>query len=256
MLPAVAALGFVPVEEAPASAWTGETSGAAGGVSAAAAPTTVFVPLERLPDCRAARGEVAGQALAQRAAAPAAAHADGALPGVAGSPARPSLLVGYGAGPEALLAAHRAHRCCDLVLRLAAGRSGEPELVHLAAQDPVSAAGLSPREADVLVLLLQGFTTPAVAARLSVAPSTARSHCRAVLRKLGARDRRGLRALLFGPPAGGARHPVDPHGPGHPVRPPGAGHPAGPRNAVCRGLVAPGPRFDEGGVPALPRNEP
>ncbi len=211
MLPAVAALGFAPLVVPPASAGVVRPAGSAAGVTRP--PATVFLSLERLPDCRQACREAARQVLASAAASAAVTQGDGALSGA--SPP-PPLLVGYGAGPQVLLAAHRAHRCCDLVLRLAAGRSGEPELVHLAAADPVAAAGLSLREADVLVLLLQGFTTPAVAARLSVAPSTARSHCRAVLRKLGARDRRGLRALLSGP----------------------------------------GPRFAEGGVPALPRNGP
>ena len=134
------------------------------------------------------------------------------------------------------------------MLRLAAGRSGAPELVHLPAADPVAAAGLSLREADVLVLLLQGLTTPAVAARLSVAPSTARSHCRAVLRELGVRDRRGLRVLLSSPPpAGGVSRPMAPRDAGRLVE---------PHSALRRGLASSGPRFDEGGVPALPRNGP
>jgi len=246
VLPAVAALGFVPTGEASAGARAGGMSGPAGGVEVA--PAAVFVPLERLPDCRRARREVVGQALAPYAAAlHAAAHADAALP-VAAASVPPPLLVGYGAGPEALLAAHRAHRCCDLVVRLTAGANGEPALVHPAAPDRVAAAELSLREADVLVLLLQGFTTPAVAARLSVAPSTARSHCRAVLRKLGVRDRRGLRALLSGPPpAAGAGRPAEPRDAGRLVK---------PRRALRRGLAGPAPRFDEGGASALPRNGP
>jgi DNA-binding CsgD family transcriptional regulator len=104
--------------------------------------------------------------------------------------------------------------------------AGRPRLVHLPAADPVSAAGLSDREADVLVLLLLGLTTPAVAARLGVAVSTVRSHCRAVLRKLGAPDRRALRARLLAGPGAGAE--------------PGAATPA--------------LRFAEARVPALPRN--
>jgi DNA-binding CsgD family transcriptional regulator len=108
-------------------------------------------------------------------------------------------VVGYGAGPSPLLAAHRAHGCADLVLQLGAA-AGRPCFVHLPAADAVTAAGLTVREADVLVLLLGGLTTASVAARLCVSTSTARSHCRAVLRKLGAGDRRALRArLLVGP---------------------------------------------------------
>jgi DNA-binding CsgD family transcriptional regulator len=87
-----------------------------------------------------------------------------------------------------------------MVLRLAAA-AGRPRFAHLSPTDAVTAAGLTPREADVLVLLLRGSTTAAVGARLCVSPSTARTHCRAVLRKFGAGDRRALRALLLaGPP--------------------------------------------------------
>jgi DNA-binding CsgD family transcriptional regulator len=86
------------------------------------------------------------------------------------------------------------------VLCLAAA-AGRPCFAHPPAVDAVTAAGITPREADVLVLLLRGLTTAAVAARLCVSPSTARTHCRAVLRKFAAGDRRALRALLLaGPP--------------------------------------------------------
>ena len=141
------------------------------------APAAVFISLERVDDCRRACSE------ARRAGGPA------------------PLVVGYGAGAPALLAAHRAHRCVDVVLRLTATAAGAPGFAHVPAAGVVTAAGLSEREADVLVLLLRGFTTAAIGARLCVAPSTARTHCRAVLRKLGAGDRRVLRArLLAGPP--------------------------------------------------------
>ena len=98
-----------------------------------------------------------------------------------------------------------SHRCADVVLRLTATAAGAPGFVHLPAADAVTAAGLSEREADVLVLLLRGLTTAAIGARLCVAPSTARTHCRAVLRKLGAGDRRALRALLLAGPRAGLR---------------------------------------------------
>ena len=85
-----------------------------------------------------------------------------------------------------------------LSLTAAAGRAC---FAHLPAVDVVTSAGLTTREADVLVLVLGGLTTAAIAARLCVSPSTARTHCRAVLRKFGAGDRRALRArLLAGPP--------------------------------------------------------
>jgi DNA-binding CsgD family transcriptional regulator len=166
--PAVLALGFRAVTFTPAPA--GEP------------PAAVFVALGAGQDCGDAR----------RAAA---------------SAGTPVPVAGYAAAPAALLAAHRAHGCCDLVLRLDAV-AGRPRLEHLAASDPVTAAGLSVREADVLVLLLRGLTTPAIAARLCVAQSTARSHCRAVLRKLDAPDRRALRAALLAPPSGPPAGPL------------------------------------------------
>ncbi len=106
------------------------------------------------------------------------------------------LVVGYSAGPLAVPAAHRAHTCVDLALALRACE-GVPAFVHLPADDPVRRAGITVREADVLVLLLAGGTTAAIASRLCVSPATARSHCRAVLRKLGAADRRALRERLL-----------------------------------------------------------
>ena len=167
VVPAAAALGFRVVEGASAC-------------GAGLAPSAVFVPLAHADDCRRVCAE------ARRAAR------------VRTPPsARPEpLIVGYGACAAGLLCAHRAHRCADVVLRLTAA-AGLPRFAHLPAADAVAAAGLSEREADVLVLLLGGLTTAAVGARLCVSASTARTHCRAVLRKFGAGDRRALRALLL-----------------------------------------------------------
>ena len=136
----------------------------------------VFVPLARTADCRAVCAAAGARSRMAELPAP--------------------LVVGYGAGPAALLAAHRAHGCADLVLLLTVAGGGA-RFAHLPAVDDVSAAGLTRREADVLVLLLAGLTTPQVARRLGVSSSTARTHCRAVLRKLGVGDRRALRARLL-----------------------------------------------------------
>lgn len=163
--PAVEHLGFVVVFGTPGPA---SQSAVVPG-----RPAVVFVPLDRFADCRAARRDA-----------------------TAGGSA--AVVVGYGRGPAMLLSAHRAHACCDLVLQLLEA-GGRARLRHLPAADAVSAAGLSAREADVLVLLLGGLTTPDIAARLGVAECTARSHCRAVLRKIGVGDRRELRAALLTP---------------------------------------------------------
>ena len=107
------------------------------------------------------------------------------------------LFVGYAVRRPALLAAHSLHRCCDVLLELRAD-AGHPRFAHPLPGSAVERAGLTAREADVLLLLCAGLSTPAVAARLCVSAATARSHCRSVLRKLGARDRKELRAMLLG----------------------------------------------------------
>ncbi len=142
-----------------------------------------FVSLERPDGCRRVR-----------AASPSAGGSGSAAPTVA------PFVVGYGTGSLASLAVHRAHACVDLVLALRAA-DDRAAFTHLPADDLVRCAGLTAREADVLVLLLAGLTTTAIAVRLCVSAATARSHCRAVLRKLGASDRQALRSrFLTGPP--------------------------------------------------------
>jgi DNA-binding CsgD family transcriptional regulator len=107
------------------------------------------------------------------------------------------LLVGYAARGRELAAVHELHACCDVVLELRAV-AGRARFAYLSAGSAVEQARLTPREADVLVLVLAGLSTAALAARLCVSPATARTHCRALLRKLGAGDRRALRARLLG----------------------------------------------------------
>ncbi|MEI6448640.1 MAG: LuxR C-terminal-related transcriptional regulator [Actinomycetes bacterium] len=116
------------------------------------------------------------------------------------------LLVGYAAGGRELLAAHRLHACCDVVLELRAV-AGRARFAYLPAGGAVEQARLSTREADVLVLVLAGMSTAAVAERLCVSPATARTHCRALLRKLGAADRGALRARLLGAGSGASAGP-------------------------------------------------
>ena len=159
---AVRQLGFAPADSL------------AGGRSAGAAVAAVFVGLDTVEACPRC-GPSAGRRPA--ASAP--------------------LVVGYATGGPELLAAHRLHVCCDLVLELRAV-AGRPCFVYPPAGGAVEQARLTTREADVLVLVLAGLSTTAVAERLCVSPATARTHCRALLRKLGAADRRALRARLLG----------------------------------------------------------
>jgi len=128
-------------------------------------------------------------------------NADEACPRCGSAGRRPaassSLVVGYATGGRELLAAHRLHACCDLVLELRA-IAGRACFAYLQDGGAVEDARLTTREADVLVLVLAGLSNAALAARLCVSPATARTHCRALLRKLGAADRRALRARLLG----------------------------------------------------------
>ncbi len=127
--------------------------------------------------------------------------------GPTGSHRADSLVVGYVAGPAVLAAAHAAHACADVVLLLRAtgGRASfhypvapsAPRRAGEQAPDEL-AAGLTVRAADVLLLILAGRTTNEIADRLWLSPSTVRSHCRSLLVKSGAANRRALRALLLG----------------------------------------------------------
>ena len=154
-------LGLVPAE-------------AACGPGARAAPVAVFVGLDKAEACSRC-----GSAATRPPAAPA------------------SLVVGYATAGRELLAAHRLHACCDVVLELCAV-AGKARFAYVPAGGLVEQARLTTREADVLVLVLGGLSTAEVAERLCVSPATARTHCRALLRKFGAVDRRALRARLLG----------------------------------------------------------
>lgn len=57
---------------------------------------------------------------------------------------------------------------------------------------------LSPREIDVLALVLEGCDTPAVAIRLHIARSTANDHVKRMLAKTGSRNRAELVARVLG----------------------------------------------------------
>ncbi|HTV72870.1 MAG TPA: helix-turn-helix transcriptional regulator [Candidatus Acidoferrales bacterium] len=57
---------------------------------------------------------------------------------------------------------------------------------------------LSPRELDVLTLVLEGCDTPAVAIRLHIARSTANDHVKRMLAKTGSRNRAELVARVLG----------------------------------------------------------
>jgi DNA-binding NarL/FixJ family response regulator len=68
--------------------------------------------------------------------------------------------------------------------------------------------GLTPKERDVLALILENHSNAGIADALVLSANTVKSHVRSVLRKLGTPDRRALHATLRPPAALGRRPEV------------------------------------------------
>jgi len=64
-------------------------------------------------------------------------------------------------------------------------------------EDPVQAFGLTPREVEVLSLLVEGLNNPEIAERLVVSRSTAKAHVSNILSKLGVSNRAEAIALAL-----------------------------------------------------------
>ena len=118
----------------------------------------------------------------------------GRRPGSRSRPRSPVAIVYVLRDPLAA-ALHALHGCASTVLVLDVTAQGA-RLSPAAVPPALAGAGLSAREIDVLALLLARRTNTEIAATLGVAPTTVRSHCRALLRKLGAGDRRALWRLV------------------------------------------------------------
>jgi NarL family two-component system response regulator LiaR len=95
-----------------------------------------------------------------------------------------------------------ADELADAIRAAHAGRSTlAPEaaqaLIETASQPPGLGDDLTPREREVLALLIEGLTNPQIAERLVVSRSTAKAHVSNILSKLGASNRAEAIALAL-----------------------------------------------------------
>lgn len=70
-------------------------------------------------------------------------------------------------------------------------------LIQSARQGPTPGEDLTPREREVLALMVEGLTNPEIADRLNVSRSTARAHVSQILSKLNVSNRAEAIALAF-----------------------------------------------------------
>jgi len=93
----------------------------------------------------------------------------------------------------------------DLVEAIRAAHAGRatisPEatqaLIQAVRQDPVPGHDLTEREREVLMLMVEGLNNTQIAARLTVSPSTIKSHVSNILAKMGVSSRTEAAALAL-----------------------------------------------------------
>ncbi|MGA8850315.1 MAG: response regulator transcription factor [Aeromicrobium sp.] len=103
------------------------------------------------------------------------------------------------APPEHLIDAVHTMACGDAILDVAVTRSVVERFGRTPEPDPTVShrlAALSPREHEVLLLMVDGRPNREIAETLFVSEATVKTHVMAVLRKLELRDR--IQAVIFG----------------------------------------------------------
>jgi DNA-binding NarL/FixJ family response regulator len=106
---------------------------------------------------------------------------------------------GLDAGADAFVLESRVEECLAETVRAAcAGQLVIPREWRERFASPV----LSPREKQVLGMVVMGFTNQEIANRLLVAESTVKSHLTSIFAKLGVRGRNEATALVLDPQSG------------------------------------------------------
>jgi DNA-binding NarL/FixJ family response regulator len=103
------------------------------------------------------------------------------------------------APPEEIVAAVRIVANGDALLAPAVTRSVIEEFMRRepppSASPPAALQELTPREREVLDLLVAGLSNPEICARLVISEATAKTHVARILQKLGLRDR--VQAVIY-----------------------------------------------------------